>query len=171
MKRAGGGFDYCYNAQAAVDDTAHIIVAAELTNSGADSQQLPKVLEAVKRNTGDDPQQVVADAGYRSEAVFEALLEHPAELIVALGREGKQAVKIDPGKRPLSAAMAEKFKSVVTQEAYRRRKWLSEPPNGWVKNVLGFRQFSMRGLAKAQAEWKLVCAALNLRRMANMMSA
>lgn len=171
MKQAGGGFDYCYNAQAAVDDTAHIIVAAELTNSGADSQQLPKVLEAVKQNTGANAQQVVADAGYRSEAVFEALLEHPAELIVALGREGKQALKIDPSKRPLSAAMAEKFKSVVTQDAYRRRKWLSEPPNGWVKNVLGFRQFSMRGLAKAQAEWKLVCAALNLRRMANMMRA
>nr|WP_283444796.1 transposase [Noviherbaspirillum suwonense] len=171
MKRAEGGFDYCYNAQTAVDDTAHIIVAVELTNSGADSQQLPKVLGAVKRNTGADPQQVVADAGYRSEAVFEALLEHPAELIVALGREGKQEVRIDRSKRPLSAAMAEKFKSVVTQEAYRKRKWLSEPPNGWVKNVLGFRQFSMRGLVKAQAEWKLVCAALNLRRMANMMSA
>jgi IS5 family transposase len=170
MKRAGGGFDYCYNAQAAVDDTAHIIVAAELTNSGADSQQLPKVLEAVKKNTGADPQQVVADAGYRSEAVFEALLEHPADLIVALGREGKQEIKIDPKKRPLSAAMAG-FKSALTQEAYRRRKWLSEPPNGWVKNVLGFRQFSMRGLVKAQAEWKLVRAALNLRRMANMMSA
>ena len=110
MKRAGGSFDYCYNAQAAVDDTAHIIVAAELTSSGADSQQLPKVLEAVKQNTGADPRQVVADAGYRSEAVFEALLEHPAELIVALGREGKQKVRIDPNKRPLSAAMAEKFK-------------------------------------------------------------
>ena len=67
--------------------------------------------------------------------------------------------------------MADKFKDVVTQEAYRRRKWLSEPPNGWVKNVLGFRQFSMRGLTKAQAEWKLVCAALNLRRMANLVPA
>ena len=66
MKRAGGGFDYCYNAQAAVDDTAHIIVAAELTNSCADSQQLPKVLAAVKQNTGADPQQVVADADCRA---------------------------------------------------------------------------------------------------------
>lgn len=168
MKRAGGGFDYCYNAQAAVDDTAHMIVAAELTNSGADSRQLPAMLAAVKANTGDDPNQVVADAGYRSEAVFETLRDHPAEIIVALGREGKQALGIDPGKRPLSAAMAEKFKSVATQDAYRRRKWLSEPPNGWVKHVLGFRQFSMRGIAKAQAEWKFVCAALNLKRMASM---
>ena len=59
-------------------------------------------------------------------------------------------------------------KKLETQSAYRKRKWLSEPPNAWVKSVLGFRQFSMRGLAKAQAEWKLVCAALNLRRMAKM---
>ncbi|WP_232478151.1 transposase, partial [Caballeronia calidae] len=68
----------------------------------------------------------------------------------------------------LCAAMADKFTCAQTQAAYRKRKWLSEPPNAWVKSVLGFRQFSMRGLAKAQAEWKLVCAALNLRRMSKM---
>jgi IS5 family transposase len=168
MKHAGGGFDYSYNAQAAVDDTAHIIVAAELSNSAADSVQLPTVLAAVLRDAGADPRQVLADAGYRSEATFEQLREHPVDLIVALGREGKKDVKIDATKRPLCAAMAEKFASLETQSAYRKRKWLSEPPNAWVKSVLGFRQFSMRGLAKAQAEWKLVCAALNLRRMAKM---
>ncbi|SAL88538.1 transposase IS4 family protein [Caballeronia choica] len=171
MKHAGGGFDYSYNAQAAVDEAGHIIVAAELGNSAADSGQLPTVLAAVLRDAGADPKQVLADAGYRSEATFEQLREHPAELIVALGREGKKDVKIDASKRPLCAAMAEKFTSAETQAAYRKRKWLSEPPNAWVKSVLGFRQFSMRGLAKAQAEWKLVCTALNLRRMAKMMYA
>ena len=169
MKRAGGGFDYAYNAQTAVDDTAHIVVAAELTDSAADSGQLPGVLAAAKQSTGGDPKQVLADAGYRSERVLELLSGPPAELIVALGREGKSALGIDAKKRPRCAAMAEKFKSGATQDAYRRRKWLSEPPNGWVKNVLGFRQFSLRGLAKVRAEWKLVCAALNLRRMAKMM--
>jgi transposase len=170
MKRAGGGFDYCYNAHAAVDDTAHIIVAAELTNNGSDGGRLAPLLAAVRRVVGSDPKQVLADAGFRSEATFEQLKDHPAELIVALGREGKKQLGIDARKRPLTAAMAEKFKSEETQKAYRRRKWLSEPPNGWVKNALGFRQFSMRGLAKAQAEWQLVCAALNLRRMANMLA-
>jgi transposase len=171
MKRAGGGFDYCYNAQTAVDDTAHIIVAAELTNSGADSRQLPSMLEAVRISAGSHPQQVLADAGYRSEAVFAALHDHPADLVIALGREGKREVQIDAGRRPLTAAMAEKFRSAETQAAYRRRKWLSEPPNGWIKSVLGFRQFSLRGLHKVQAEWKLVCAALNLRRMASLLPA
>lgn len=171
MKHAGGGFEYSYNAQTAVDATAHIIVAAELCNCAADSGQLPAVLSAVKRDAGADPKQVLADAGYRSEDAFEQLQDHPAELIVALGREGRNDIAIDATKRPLCAAMAEKFKSAATQAAYRKRKWLSEPPNGWIKNVLGFRQFSMRGLTKARAEWKLVCAALNLRRMAKMMAA
>ncbi len=168
MKRAGGGFDYCYNAHAAVDDAAHIIVAAELTNSGADSNRLPPLLEAVKDTAGEHAAQVLADAGFRSEAVFEKLKDHPTELIVALGRERNKQRAIDAQKRPRTAAMAEKFKSEQTQTAYRRRKWLSEPPNGWIKNVLGFRQFSMRGLAKAKAEWRMVCAALNLRRMATL---
>jgi len=171
MKHAGGGFEYSYNAQTAVDAAAHIIVAAELGNCAADSGQLSTILSAVKRDAGADPKQVLADAGYRSEDMFEQLKNHPAELIVALGREGRKDVAIDATKRPLCAAMAEKFKSAATQAAYRKRKWLSEPPNGWIKNVLGFRQFSMRGLAKVEAEWKLVCAALNLRRMAKMMAA
>lgn len=169
MKRSGGGFDYSYNAHAAVDDTAHIIVAAELTNNGADSTRLAPLLDAVKQTAGEYPEQVLADAGFRSEAMFEALKDHPTDLVVALGREGKKPGGIDPRKRPHTAAMAKKFESEETQNAYRRRKWLSEPPNGWVKNVLGFRQFSMRGLAKAKTEWRLVCAALNLRRMATMM--
>jgi IS5 family transposase len=71
---------------------------------------------------------------------------------------------------PLTAAMVQKMKTQPARDAYRRRKWLAEPPNGWIKNVLGFRQFSLRGLHRVQAEWKLVCMALNLRRMATMLA-
>ena len=167
MKRAGGGFDPAYNGQTAVDDTAHIIVAAELVNCAADVGELPTMLQAVHANLGVYPAQTLADAGYRSEAVFEELGKH-TDLIVALGREGKEQVKINADSLPLTAAMAEKMKTEPARTAYRRRKWLAEPPNGWIKNVLGFRQFSMRGLHKVQAEWKLVCMALNLRRMSTM---
>ena len=167
MKRAGGGFDPAYNGQTAVDDTAHIIVAAELVNCAADVGELPKMLEAVRANLGEYPTQTLADAGYRSESVFEELGER-TDLIVALGREGKKHVEIDADNLPRTAAMALKMQTEQARTAYRRRKWLAEPPNGWIKNVLGFRQFSMRGLHKVQAEWKLVCMALNLRRMATM---
>ena len=167
MPRAGGGFDPAYNGQTAVDDTAHIIVAAELGNCAADVGELPRVLHAVKDNVGAYPVQTLADAGYRSETVFEQLAEH-TELVVALGREGKKHVEINPASLPRTAAMAAKMHTEETRAAYRRRKWLAEPPNGWIKNVLGFRQFSIRGLHRVQAEWKLVCLALNLRRMATM---
>jgi transposase len=171
MKRAGGGFDYCYNAQTAVDETAHIIVAAELVNTSSDVQQLPRVLDAVKDNLDACPAQVLADAGYRSEAVMAQLARDHAqsELVIALGREGKRAAsKIDSKRYPHTAQMAAKLQTEVGKAAYRKRKWISEPPNGWLKNVLGFRQFSMRGLAKCAAELKLACMALNLRRMSAM---
>ena len=167
MQRAGGGFDAAYNAQTAVDDTAHIIVAAELTNSASDVRELPTMVEVVKDTLGAYPDQTLADAGYRSEAVFAALAGR-TDLVVAIGREGKGHRAINDATLPLTGAMAAKMKSQEARDAYRRRKWLAEPPNGWIKSVLGFRQFSMRGLHRVQAEWKLVCMALNLRRMATM---
>ena len=168
MKRAGGGFEYSYNAQTAVDESAHLIVAAEVTNMAADSAQLPVMLAAINANLGLDPEQALADAGYRSEAVFEQLSESTVELIVALGREGKQQLQIDATQYPRTAAMRDKLRSEAGQTAYRKRKWIAEPPNGWIKAVLGFRQFSMRGMEKVRGEFKLVCLALNLRRMATM---
>ena len=171
MKRAGGGFDASYNAQTAVDDTAHIIVAAELSNNAADVGQLVPMLEAVKDNTGQTPEQVLADAGYRSEQNFEDLAGSPTELVVAMGREGKRCADVDANKNPHTAAMAAKLQTDDGKTAYRRRKWIAEPPNGWIKSVLGFRQFSLRGLHRVQAEFKLVCLALNLRRMGTLKTA
>jgi transposase len=169
MQRAGGGFDPAYNGQTAVDDTAHIIVAAELINNASDVRELPTMLQAVKSALGAYPEQTLADAGYRSEEVFEVLAGR-TDLVVAIGREGKSHRPINEASLPLTAAMVTKMKTQDARAAYRRRKWLAEPPNGWIKNVLGFRQFSMRGLHRVQAEWKLVCMALNLRRMATMQS-
>ena len=171
MKRSGGGFDASYNAQTAVDDRAHIIVAAELTNCASDAGELPVMLQAVQNNFDALPEQVLADTGYKSEAVFEALSASGCDLVVSLGREGKQALSFDPQRSPYTAAMAIKLQTDEARTAYRRRKWIAEPPNGWIKNVLGFRQFSLRGLHRVQAEWKLVCLALNLRRMASMQAA
>ncbi len=163
MKRAGGGFDPAYNAQTAVDEATHIIVAAELDNAAPDANWLLPTIQAVGDNLGERPELGQADTGYRSE---DNLKNAPIDLVVALGREGKQHAEIDAQQYPHTAAMADKLKTVEGRAAYRNRKWIAEPPNGWIKNVLGFRQFSMRGLHRVRAEWKLVCMALNLRRMA-----
>jgi hypothetical protein len=165
MKRAGGGFDPAYNAQTAVDEAAHIIVAAELDNVAPDANWLLPMIQTVGENLGELPELGLADAGYRSE---DNLKRAPIELVVALGREGKEHAAIDAQQYPHTAAMAAKLQTEEGRAAYRKRKWIAEPPNGWIKNVLGFRQFSMRGLHRVRAEWKLVCMALNLRRMAAM---
>jgi len=65
--------------------------------------------------------------------------------------------------------MAEKLASADVKACYAERKWISEAVNGWVKRVLGFRQFSLRGLNSASGEWDLVCLATNLRRMQSLM--
>jgi transposase len=166
MKHANGGFEQSYNAQTAVDAQRQIIVAAELTQGANDSDQLPAMLAAVQANLDALPQQTLADAGFRSEAILEQMANVPTDLIVALGREGRDNVRLDEQKHPHTAAMAARFRDESVRQAYRQRKHIVEPPNGWIKAVLGFRQFSLRSFDKARAEFKLVCMALNLRRMA-----
>ena len=83
-----------------------------------------------------------------------------------MGLEGKRRAQIDALTLLHTAA---KLQTSEGQSAYRRRKWVAEPPNGLIKRVLGFRQFSLRGLHRVQAEFKLVCLALNLRRRGTMM--
>ena len=166
MKHAGGSFEQSYNAHTAVDAERQIIVAAELTNHAADSDRLPLLLQAVADTTGTLPQQALADAGFRSEAALVKVADLPCEVIVALGREGREQSAIDVARYPHSAALSVRLQTAAAKAAYRRRKAIVEPPNGWIKAVLGFRQFSLRGFHKVQAEWQLVCMALNLRRMA-----
>lgn len=166
MKQSNGGFDHSYNAQTAVDAECQIIVAAELTDCAADSGQLPVMVEAMEQLLGTVPDAVLADAGYRSEAALAALADKPCEVLVAVGREGREQTRGDAEKYPHTARMAERLQSADGQAAYRRRKAIVEAPNGGIRAVLGFRQFSLRGLKKARAEWRLVCMALNLRRMA-----
>jgi len=117
MKRAGGGFDPNYNAQTAVDDTAHIIVAAEVGNNAADVGQLLPMLKAVKDNTGQAPKQLLADAGYRSEKNLEDLAGSGIAAVVAMGREGKRCAQIDAEHSPHTASMAAKLQTAQGRAA------------------------------------------------------
>lgn len=160
-------FDQCYNAQAAVDAENQIVVAATITQSATDSGQLLPVLNVAYENTGAVPERVLADAGYKNEAAFVELAAMKIDAYIAVGREGKDQ-KAPKKEQPLTASMRAKLKTKEGREHYRCRKHIVEPVFGWVKRVLGFRAFSLRGLLKVAGEWDLVCLALNLRRMATM---
>jgi len=87
------------------------------------------------------------------------------------GREGKKAAEADAEAHPAKARMAEKLAGEEGRAQYARRKWLSEAPNGWIKQSMGFRRFSVRGLRKVRGEWALVCLALNIKRMPGLQAA
>lgn len=164
IMKMGNGFEQCYNAQASVDETHQIIVAVAVTNCAADNDQLIPMIEATQENTGTLPQQVLADAGYRSEENLLKAEGKNVDAIIALGREGKKELKISP-EQEATLRMKAKLATPEGEAAYRRRKVIVEPVFGWVKRVVGFRQFSLRGLVNVTGEWNLVCLAVNLRRM------
>lgn len=165
IMKMGNGFEQSYNAQAAVDETKQIIVAVSVTNCAADNAQLIPMIEATKQTTGELPQQVLADAGYRSEANFERAEAMKVDAVISLGREGKSDASEIASTNVATLRMKDKLTTPEGKAAYRRRKVIVEPAFGWVKRVIGFRQFSLRGLANVTAEWNLVCLATNLRRM------
>ena len=171
MKTSSEGFQQCYNAQVAVDAEQQLVVATDLTANASDQGGLPVLLDAVKETFDAQPERVLADAGYCNERDLKDLEKRGVDGYVAPGREGKQAATSDLEKHPATGRMVEKLATPAGRAAYAERKWLSEAPNGWIKHVLGFRRFSLRGLAKVRCEWDLVCLALNVKRLHVLMAA
>ena len=166
------GFEQCYNAQAVVEEGSQLIVAQQVGQNAADNGSLIEMVDQVEQNTGSKPECLLADAGYRGEANFLALEQRKIEAIVALRREskavGEEKKKNNTVAEAASERMAKRLEEQRGKQQYARRKGMVEPAFGWVKEVLGFRRFSLRGLKKVQGEWSLVTMALNLRRMAKM---
>ena len=171
MKTSSEGFQQCYNAQVAVEGEHQLVVATEVTANASDQGGLPMLLDEVAETVGEQPETVLADAGYSNERDLADLETRGIDGYVSLGREGKQARSRDPQKCPATSRMAEKLSTPAGRAAYAERKWLSEAPHGWIKHVLGFRHFSLRGLAKVRGEWDLVCLAVNVKRLHTLMAA
>jgi hypothetical protein len=165
IMKSKGSFEQCYNSQMAVDDGSQLIVATGMTQSAGDNPQLLKLVDETEKNTKGRPRRLLADAGYRDEANFRVLEEKGIEAYVSLGREGNKAPQEPTPELAGSWRMHEKLKTEAGRAHYKRRKAIVEPVFGWVKQVLGFRRFSLRGIEKVSGEWDLVCLAVNLKRM------
>ncbi len=171
MNTSQEGFQQCYNAQLAVEGANQLIVAAEVSPSASDQGHLVTLLDDVEATHGERPATVLADAGYCNEADLATLEDRGVDGHVALGREGRSEVAADAEKHPAKARMAAKLATAAGRAQYAQRKWLSEAPHGWIKEALGFRRFSLRGLDKVRGEWDLVCLALNIRRLRGLQAA
>jgi hypothetical protein len=150
-----------------VDSAAQIIVAAEITQESNDKQQLAPMLERVEQNMGARPGAATADTGYFSESQVTDERVSGIELYVAIGKQkhGESEVASEASPPPEDSERAQMRQRLQTEQGkaiYKMRKAIVEPVFGQIKEWRGFRRFSLRGLEKAGAEWKLICLTHNL---------
>jgi transposase len=176
MLTAGGGFEQAYNAQAAVDATTMLVVATHVTQAPNDKEQILPMLAilAAQSEALGEVTCLIADAGFSSEKNILACEKANLNPHIALAREShhpgwrERHTEPTPLSDPTSPleAMAHRLKTKAGRALYALRKQTVEPVFGIIKSVMGFRQFSLRGLKKVSGEWSLVCLAWNLKRMA-----
>lgn len=163
-----GAFLQGYNGQLAVDTKAHVIVGCTMEQTPIDNLVLSGVLDSIDKNTGVLPVEVSLDAGYNAEANLWELRERGVDAYVSMSKHKRDYVEESAqkatcrSKGPLARAMARKVASKRGKERYGLRKRTVEPVFGFLKEGLGFRRFSFRGLFKVRAEWSLVCTVHNL---------
>lgn len=160
-----GVYLQAYNAQVAVSES-QVIVACAVTNQPPDQEHLVPMLQLVREATGCYPQRTTADSGYWSEGNMAACEALGVDAYIAVRRKGDDDARL--GRLPMTPAqdarwrMHQKVTSPDGRRIYARRKVLPEPVFGQIKEGRGFRRFSLRGLAKAGAEWAIVCLCHNL---------
>jgi len=172
---SANGFVQGYNAQAAVDVDSMLVVATTLTQQTNDKQQVEPMLNALNalQDPLGKPETLLADNGYFSKDNSQAWVDQKIAPLIALGKEAHHlplAERLTPDASapetfdPL-VNMAWKLKTQSGRALYGKRKSTVEPVFGIIKQVMGFRQFSLRGLNAVAGEWKLVTMAFNLKRM------
>ena len=176
MPVAGGGFEQAYNAQAAVDTGSLLVVALDVTQACNDKEQGVPMLEqlATLPKSLGQAKQLLADTGFYSARNAGACEARGIDPFIAVKQDEHHPAPHERFTEPAALAaeatpaqaMAHKLKTNAGRALYALRKQTVEPVFGIIKSVLGFRQFSLRGLKKVTGEWTLVCLAWNLKRMA-----
>jgi len=171
------GVDQHYNVQVAVDQESLLILASALSNHPNDKREAGPTLDAISPELGK-PKAAALDNGYFSAVNIETFEDRHVDVYIATGREPHHkdwhTFFQEQPEPPTDLAspkvkMAYKLQTEIGQAIYRLRKCTVEPVIGIIKEILGFRQFSLRGLKAVTGEWCLVCLAFNLKRMHTLM--
>jgi transposase len=170
---ANKGYDQHYNAQIAVEQDCRLIVGNTLSNHASDTGEAIPTVDAIPAQVGK-PKAAALDNGYWSLTNVEELEVRDIEPYIATGRDSHyQSWQERFAQRPeppaedasLIVKMAYKLRTAIGKQIYGLRKSTVEPVIGIIKETLGFRQFSLRGMLAAAGEWCLVCLAYNLKRL------
>lgn len=175
MPTSGKGFEQAYNAQASVDVESMLIVHSHVSQNTNDKLELEpalKSMDALPEELGG-VDAVLCDAGYYSEENVKKCEANKIEPYIAPGRDGHNKAPMErfTSPEPLSekATAVEKMnyrlKTDEGRQLYAKRKCTVEPVFGIIKQIMGFRQFSLRGFEAVCGEWSIVSIAWNLKRM------
>jgi hypothetical protein len=161
------GFVQAYNVQIAVDEL-QLIVGHAVTQQTNDKKQLLPMITRIEQQAGDTPSQVLADAGYCSDANIAAIADTPIDAYISTRKQkhGERPGPCPRGPLPTTATVVERMTRKLHTKAgaavYRARKGMVEPVFGQIKQARGFRQFLLRGFEKVQGEWSLMCTTHNI---------
>jgi transposase len=168
MLKGSDGFLQGYNTQIAVEPVFQLIVGQRVTQAANDKQQMVPLIKAIEEQSGQKPEEVLADNGYCSDENLKYLARKRMEGFVATGKQ-KHSQRREPCRRgplPREASrierMERKLETKVGAAVYATRKWIVEPVFGQIKQARGFRQFLLRGIEKVRGEWALICLTHNL---------
>ena len=172
MKASNKGWDPCGNAQVLVDES-QLIIAADVMPQANDVRQVAPLLEQMEANfqaaeITQRPKDFVADAGYYSDDNTQCVRSHDMVPYIPTQRlkHHEELPPVPRGRIPRSLTpkqrMARTLRTKNGRATYKKRKGQVEPVFGQIKQAGGFRQFAIRGIAKMQAEWQLVCLTHNL---------
>jgi transposase len=173
MKTSDGSFHYCYNAQTVADETHQVIVATRLTNQSADAPTFASMIDETIANCGQQPRQVLADAGYFSDDNLAAAAGRDLDALIATGRlkHHETPPPAPRGRIPKATTpkgrMARKLRTKPGRAGYARRKAIIEPVFGQIDTVQGGKHVLLRGQTAAAAEWALLATCHNLRKLFN----
>ena len=182
IMKAGSGqhFEQAYNAQAAVDQ-AMLIVGERVSVAANDKQELAPTVAAISPVVAEEVKTVLTDSGFYSQAAVQAVEQKPdgaptgVTVYAAVEKLSHHKTVADLGPQPEPAApgpeatakeiRAHRLKTEAGKALYKLRKQTVEPVFGIIKEVMGFRRFTLRGREKVSLEWTLVCVSYNLKRM------
>jgi transposase len=173
------GFVQAYNAQIAVEPEFQLIVGQFVTQAGNDKEQVQPMVHAIEEQSGQLPDELLADSGYCSDSNLEYLEsaaepEKQIDAYIATERQKHSVATAKCPRGPLpdgatrTDRMRRKLQTKVGKAVYARRKAIVEPVFGQIKEVRRFRRFSLRGLIKVQGEWALMCLTHNLLKLHRM---
>lgn len=175
MPVSGGGFEQCYNAQASVDTETMLVMSTHVTQATNDKQQIEPALQSLdvlpdELGTVTD---LLGDTGYFSANNVGLCAKGDVQPLLAVARDHhhlsvfKRFAPDTPAPEtddPLPL-MEHRLTTQAGRALYALRKQTVEPVFGIIKQVMGFRQFSMRGLDKVAGEWTLATLAWNMKRL------